>query len=341
MSWFNLGIEGKKYFDQHRSFTSIVTGNYVSKVLYKNFIKDCPLNIQLREIAKKQLSPLVVSHFMPSCAETVDGIIKVSVKKEKFHYLSSRLKHHFIRDPKRHLLFIARQSATLIGYAGRKIVKLVKHQDTANLPNSVVPAIENVRVRKTVKSHLRKGEVSEVVHQMVLKKLRPICQEAVEKTINSMAEKGIAKAYDFSMNKTLSIVVLPFVYSLALAVSGAVCSSSLPCAGFNDYLPHPGTLLALSAAGNAMQMGCVLWNKITRESDCIDADKERVKELAIKLTRESVSQKIKENKFLSAIQANNTSEGVDALASLLVSEMVDFYWNDLHEKKIFGVPLVS
>lgn len=337
MSWFNLGVEGKKVFDQHHSFASLITGNYVSKILYKNFIKDLPLNIKLRDLAKEQLSPTVISQFMPSSADAAEEILKVSLKKEKFYYLSSRLKHHFRQDPKRHLIFIARRSVNLIGFVGRKIVKSIKKRgcgkqkgDSATTP-----------VSHEIKKHLKKGEVSDAIHQMVLMNLRPICEETVQKTIDSMANKSIERVYDFSVKKALSIVVVPAVYSLALAVSETVCSANLlPCADFS-YLPQATTLLALSAAGNALQMAGVLWNEITKESDTIDADKERAKELAIKLTRESVSKKIRENELLSAIEANKTSEDVDALVSLLVFEMVDFYWKDLHHKKILGLPLVS
>jgi hypothetical protein len=342
MSWFNLGIEGKKYFDQHRSFTSIITGNYLSKILYKNFIKDHPLNTQLRDLAREQLSPVVVSQLMPLSTDAADEILKISVKKEKFRYLSSRLKHHFMKDPKRHLLFIVRRSAHFMRFAGGKVVKSIKNRGDANVISNSGIALVNAPGNHVVKKHLKKGEISDAVHQVVLERLRPICEEAVQKGINSMADRSVAKAYDFSIKKTLSIVVVPFVYSLALAVSETVCrTGSLPCADFSSYLPHPATLLALSAAGNAMQMAGVLWEEITKETDEIDADKEKAKELTIKLTRESVSKKIRENKFLSAIEANTTSEEVEALASLLISEMVDFYWKDLQNKKILGLPLVS
>jgi hypothetical protein len=70
-------------------------------------------------------------------------------------------------------------------------------------------------------------------------------------------------------------------------------------------------------------------------------DKEEVKNLAFKFAKKSMSKKISENKMLSYIGVNKTQEDVDKLVNLLVTETIDFYWNDFHETKILGLPLVS
>ncbi|MBA3817225.1 MAG: hypothetical protein H0X29_12060, partial [Parachlamydiaceae bacterium] len=157
--------------------------------------------------------------------------------------------------------------------------------------------------------------------------------------------------YDFSIKKIFTLVSLPIIYGLVLAglEKTAQYYSGNPVALHLTYgadlagdTISPSSLLWLMTASNAVDVGYIFWKTMRpKHSLSNDFDKEEVKNLAFNISKESISKKIQENSFIMWSGTMETPEEIEALTKGLISEAIDFYWNDLTNIKFLGLPLVS
>lgn len=332
MSLFSIGVRGSELVDQHSTFMGICTGSIISKYIFEKAIKPNSLNKILRDTAVSHFSSLTESQWEPAAKKISQKILEVSINDEKLHYVSGKLKEQFLSSPTEHFINLSKIAA----YAAKKMAKKALKSNGSS-ENSM-----DSEKRKAVLEKVICGKLTEAIQDVVLHSLTPICEKAVEKALIAATKAVGEKAYDFTVNKACSIVVLPLIYGVARTTLEAVGNYfQIPLAASLNYLPNTYTILGISALGNTVQMGGVLWNEFRKPSDKTDMDKEEVRNLAFKFAKKNMSKKISANKMLSYIGANKTQEDVDKLVDLLVNETIDFYWNDFHETKILGLPLVS
>lgn len=360
MSWFRLSLQGKDCLSLHQQISSICTGSAISTYAFETLLKHNPVNMRIRKAVVEQLSRVIAPQLMPISKEATEKILLISLQKEKLVYLTYKLKDKFMESPRENLMAITKQSAHMLASSARNTVGMIpnpfvkseKSGSESLLPSSqskeeaiTFYAFVRPEDAKNIVGLIKQQKFSEAVHQMILSSLRPVCEKAVQQSILSLTKAGSEQAYDYTLKKMLSIVLVPAIYSIGLKAFEWAVEESDGTSYFHgldlDAVPRPSTILAVSAVGNALQMGRAIWKESRKEHDRYDLDKEEVKKLALKHAKKPVLQKLQENKVLLFTGVLQKPENVELIVETLINETIELYWNDLHQTKVLGLPLVS
>lgn len=332
MSWFSLSVQGKGVVDQYSSVTSYFTGNFISNFIYEKAIKNNPLNILVRETAINQLASVAAPQLEPVTKKISNKILKTTFNEEKVLYAFTKLKEKFYASP---TAFFTNTSKFTF-YLSKELAKKMANKMVGSPQGQPQGTAQSSLV---MPQKLSRQEFLDAFQATIVQSLTPMCEEAVQKALVGATKATGEKVYDFTVKKTCSITVMPMVYGAAY-MAFEVLGNHYQISVLN-YLPKVSTILGSSILCHAAQMASVIWEGVNKPVDKVDLDKKEIKNMALKFAQEKLSQKIGENKMLSSLGMNETAEDIDQLLNLMVTEAVDFYWNDLHETKVFGLPLVS
>lgn len=333
MSWFSLGVNGKEVIDQYASVTGYFTGGFISNYICNNMVKTNALNLLIRETATNQIASIASPRLEMATKEISKKILEATFNEKKLIYITYKLKDQFLSSPKGYMVNMTKFALYLAKELRRK------KQNTSNQTglNPIDLQLAVAIFKKTMK-----GEITEAMQSGVLHSLTPMCEEAVQKALVAATKSASEKVYDFAVRKACSIVVLPFVYGVARTALQALGSYyQIEASSVINYLPNTSTILGVSIAGHGIQMARIIWKEINKSSDKEDLDKDEVKKIATQFAKEKMSKKVSENKLLSYLGVNKAQEDIEKLIESMVSEALDFYWRDLHETKVLGLPLVA
>lgn len=371
MSWFSLSARGKEIFNTHSTVSGICTGSIAGSYLFKTVVQPSYLHTQLRNATATTVSRLLAPRLESFHIQASEHLMHMSLTKGKLKHLTGKLKESFMQDPKEYLRLAGKIGARFVQRTAKKCMKKMDmrksnkdqfpsdQQSENDVPAEakVEPSRENLRFlpgkytpeqAKQIKSLMKQGEIKEAIYHATFFNLKPTCDSAIQKTMNGMVKTGAGNACDFIVKKALTVACLPTLYAMALITlqwTAKQCGDETYGQLMNaaEVVPSPYTILTLSALGNAVQMTHAVWQAARQASrgDHHDNDKEEVKQIVLKHVKESVRKKLMGNQLLSEIGFTEDPQRVNTLVEALVFEAVDLYWEDLHSKKILGLPLVS
>ena len=175
--------------------------------------------------------------------------------------------------------------------------------------------------------------------------LQPHSERAVKSAITSAAKTGIGMGIDFGVKKLITVATLPILYGLArgglqLAVNQLPDTPwSETIANGTSYLPSISTVLWGSAAVHVGLMGYIFWRAIRQSSNAPGSDKKEIKELVLRLSKNSLMKKIDENPLFKTVGIEMESSTKERLATQLIEQAVDLHWPKLTRTKLMGIPL--
>jgi hypothetical protein len=335
MSWFGLGIQGKSVVDQYSSITGYFTGNVISNYIYDKLIKDNSLNLFVRQQAVNSLAFVASPQLQPTSKKISKTILENTCTQEKLKYAVKEFKKRFLSAPMEY----TSKMTKLAWYVA------TRSNGTENGQSPVGPAnngTSRLELFWSFRQQIREGEFSTAVQTAIINSLTPICEEAVQKALVAGTKAAGGKTYDFSVKKACSITVMPLVYTTAcMALEALGDYYQVPIAGYMNHLPSSSTILKGSILVHAAQMAGTIWQEMSKPVETAHMDKEDVKNMVFDIVKTSMREKIKNNEMLSCMDLNKTEEDIDHLLKSMISEAVNFYWNDLNQTKVLGLPLVT
>lgn len=367
MSWFSLGLRGKEALHTHSTVSNFCTGGFASTLVFKKVVQPSSLYGKVREATITRISHLMMPKLEPVSLKVSERLLRLSLTKGKWNHLIGKYKDTFILNPKEHLHFMGKIGTHFLRKTAKVFVAKITRQTNSSSPSisqdssqikiavmpmkhkiAFLPGRYTIEEAKIIKDFAKKGHFSEAIHQAAFFSLKPTFDKAIYAAMNAMVKNASGKTCDLAVKKLLNVTIFPIFYTGVLAVIkfaadhwGEETHSQL--ADIADRAPRPSTILALSAVGNAAQMAHEIWKatKQAAKADQHDCDKEEVQKIVLKLILNSARRKLENNQFLTEIGANSDPQKIDAMIETFVVEAVDLYWNDLHNKKILGLPLVA
>jgi len=368
MSWFSLSERGKEVFSTYSTISGLCTGNTVGTYLFNKFVQPSYLQTRLRNATAGVASRLMASKVDQLSVQASDRFLQISLTKGKWKHLRGKLKESFLQDPKEYLLLIGKIGTHLFKQKVQSYVKKTGRCGTAEPPSSDQQMEEDVvsntevskeKIRffpgtyapeqaKQIKSLIKQGNFKEAIYQAIFSNLKPTCDHAIQKSLNTMVKNAAGGGCDFVVQKGLMVACLPTIYAATLftlqwAAKQCGDETYTRLTQTVEAIPTPYTMLAISTLANAAEMTHIVWQTVKQASrgDSYDKDKEDVKQMILKHVKDSASKTLMDNQFLSEIGLTKDPEKAKGLVETLVSETVDLYWDDLHQKKILGLPLVT
>lgn len=371
MSWFSLSMRGGEIANTYSTISGICTGNVAANYLFDKLVKPSSLHTRLRNAASSAVSRCVASRLEPLSVQASDRFLEVSLTRGKWKQLTSKLKESFMQDPKEYLRLAGKIGVHFFQKAARKCIlkKDEPIQPSCSSPSEPEPSCDSqkdeIKVTKQsirflpgkytpeqakqIKGLLKQGSIREAIYQATFFNLKPTCDNTMRKGMNGMVRNLSDNAYDVAVKKILTVTCLPAIYAATFAAlqwTAKQCGEEEAYAQLThaaEMVPSPYTILTLSAIGNTAQMIHAVWQTAKQSSlgDRHDHDKEEVKQTIFNKVRESATRKLMNNQFFSEIGLAKDSHKVEALVESLVSEAVELYWEDLHNKKVLGLPLVA
>jgi hypothetical protein len=187
------------------------------------------------------------------------------------------------------------------------------------------------------------GLFQEITKTVIIFSLEPFCKKVVKNGLRIFVQKQIEKNFDSIWGKGISLAAITGLYHIAL--------SALKCPVLNrnsllqhsidsvtPYLPSPTTLMSVLTAFHVAKMIHIFWKT---DFDEEDSDKEEVKQLIVEQTKQPIKAALEEKPTYKVLHHFLKEEKMDALISFLVKELIDHcYWENLHQTRIFNIPLV-
>lgn len=345
MSWFSVGMHGKNAWQFHGSMGRIISGEFISDFVYRHAIHHNPINSYVRSVSTNYFRNLALPKVLPASKDIAQRVITRTLTPEKMIFVKQRLLEKYTQSSIKQLALVGKEVAKLgfrnltSRFFGANLNGGVKKgEDLQLVPFEHDSQAYNAKAIK----FLKRGSFSDATLIFAESMLLPVCDQAVQKALAGMTKAAVESAYDLTLKKTCSLVVMPLMYSVFfLAMETLNTNYEMPIIEHQEYLPTPFTILSLVTAANALHLGKCIWDESKKHQGTVDLDKEEVKKLAFEKARKEMSQKLKENNLLTSLEMNKTQEDVDNLVKVFISELVDFYWKDLHETKVLGLSLVA
>jgi hypothetical protein len=347
MSWFSLSVHGNNAWNTHGSIGRLISGEFIADSVYHHTLRSNSVNLRMRSALTNFFSAWALPKVSPASRIIAQKVVAKTLTPEKLNFLKQRLFEQYSSSSS---MDLARFGKNVIKFSFRNVTSRFfcnkSNNETEKINSSSMSEEDKQIYSDKALQYLRKGNFTDAVLVFAELMLLPICEKAVLKTIEGVAKAAAEKSYDLTVKKTCSLVVMPLMYSIFLMAMEAGMNTlnydyqtSMP--DYEKYFPKPVTILSITAMANAIHLGKCIWEESKNHKGTVDFDKEEVKKLAFEKAKTSLAQKLKENEFLTTLEMNHTEENIDNLVKIFVSEMVGFYWKDLHETKVLGLPLVA
>lgn len=376
MSWFSLTVSGKQIWDSHSFLNNLVSGGMIGKFIMDSGVKKTTYYQLARERISTFLSLYFCEKLTPYNKKVAVTLLQESINKEALiqvsKALTNRLRHvskddlawafkgsyealkvlshgtynylsnpHIYKSYLLSLLQVHKNQLITRDFGGKELSeeevnKIVDHV-AANYSKEDSEILFNL---------LKEFKFTEFGCKAVILSLEPVCEKAVKAVITSTAKAGVGLGMDLTVKKVITIATLPLIYAITRSAF-QMSADYLPpnpimesiSEGAANYLPSIGTVIWGSAAMHLGIAGYLFWNTVNDSSSKVINDKVAIKELAIKLSKNSIARKIDEHPLLKMIGLKLEPETVDQLATMLIQQTVEFYWPKLSQTKFLGIPL--
>jgi len=196
---------------------------------------------------------------------------------------------------------------------------------------------------------LLKGEehIENLAKQQLIISLEPLCAKALKAAFKSLVKIGIEKAYDKLWKKIFSVAGATIIYKVALRVFAGLGSLSDE-SGFkwtfeliHNTLPSPSNTLTILTTLHVAKMANIFWVTTRFKPKRSDLNKAEIKALLIKLTKEPIKRALEKKNAHKLFWGTFSEKRMDIFIGLLLSAIVELYWDDLHEIYFLNIPLVT
>jgi hypothetical protein len=363
MSWYSLSVHGKLRWDSQSYISGIFTGQIIAGIAYHRLVENNCLHKRIRSTVSSCVSSFVAPKLAPTSREITATILEHAMQKQKLKYVASRVFEHMWQFTVKDFFNYSKNgfcsfAESVRGYwsrtddaKGEKVKEVAPTEPKAGKLVKMfgwIKANYKSKEAEIIFNLIKGGRFFDAAQAMTIFSLRPVCENAVHASMTALVKTSTDKAYDFAIKKSFSIVAMPLLYFIGIKVLefGAQVYTgddnaldSLNASA--EYIPSTSTVLTATAAAHALDVASAVWSAIKMPRERKDVDKEEIKILALKLAKEPIARKLKENSMLCFYGIANDSERVDAIVKTLINEIIDFYWEDLHKTKVLGLPLVS
>lgn len=348
MSWFSLIQAEKSVIHSQQFFNSTLTGQFIGDYAVKHILKSSQTYLNVREaisqfFSKKLYSPLDKLNDEIS-EKLLTRIIQGKTFPQIFPELFTRCQCKAL-DPKLH------ENCTPSdehehkheGSAPEgKITHLVNHifdqflANDGNAFNSWINAFE-------------KGEeaLGLIAQKALISSLKPFCKKAIKASFKVLVKTGIENAIDGACSSGISIVTLSAIYRLALSALGCAADYchdtpvSKIIAFMEDYLPSPYKTLSVLTAIHVAEMGLLYWKTRGLRLTHTDLNKKQFKAIVLDHVKEPIHHALKNKELYKIMHLTFSAEKIENFVALLLNEIIDNHWDQLHQIRFLNLPLVT
>lgn len=182
--------------------------------------------------------------------------------------------------------------------------------------------------------------------KIIANDLQPLCQKAIKKGFKVLLQKGVESGIDAALERSISIAVIAGVYQLGIGLLGMAHVSKNSPVGrsiefMQTYLPKPATTLASLTAIHAAEMILIFWKTQCLELKNTDLNKKQVKQLIQDYTQEPIKNSLKDKLIYRAAYQTIGEENINAFIALIISEIINSQWENMHNIRFLNLPLVT
>lgn len=346
MSWFNISLHAKQSWDSHCSFKKIITGSLLGHIVVDKGLKKWPTYCKLRDSFALQTADYLTAQAADMNRVVANKLLEKIFHKEQIEKLGALLKNRAlqisIKDLK-NISWCGFSATSNLLFSNKIPPPPNENKSSTQITKELITYLyKNFSKQKILELAimLKDRKLTEFAQSILTASLQPVCEKAVQSGLHSLVKTSVSFTTDFSIKLIASIFSQALFYkAMALAIQQAALmlnnTSILPAPdAFNINI---STLLSISAIFHTSMVALfILRQKFYRCS--LTSDKEKLQELAIHFTKESIRQKLKSNPLVIYLEIDDNA--IDSLTEKILEETVNFTRSALAEKSILGLPLV-
>ena len=344
MSWFSLIQAEKSVIHSQQFFNSTLTGQFIGDYAVKHILKKSQSYLHIRKTISQFFSKQLYSPLDSTNAEISEKILTRIIQGKTFPEIFPELFprcHSKALDPKFPKACKSPPENDIQAPEG-KMTQLINHifdqflANDGNAFNSWIHAFE-------------KGEeaLELIAQKALIASLKPFCKKAIKASFKVLVKTGIENAIDGACSSGISILVISAIYRVAL---GALCSAADFCREtpmsktlnfIQNYLPSPYKTLSVLTGIHVAEMGHVFWKTKNLHLTNTDLNKKQFKLTIIDLVKEPIRHALKEKEIYKIMNLTFSAEKIENFIVLLINEIIDNHWDQLHQIRFLNLPLVT
>lgn len=344
MSWFSLIKAEQTVLESQNFFQSALTGEFIGQFTVEQVMKKNNSYMLLRGIVSNFFSNSLSKPLESISEEVSENLLNRIVNEKNFPQFFPALLQR-IQYASQHLHPKKPASTPLI---------FEKQLDTCRIYEMVHKLFD----RRLKADHTFFNQWSQVIEESeeaiaefvkisLINYLKPFGKRAIKASFTSLIKTGIENTYDNCWKKGISVFSITTIYRLAMSIfhqTATACENTFlerPLKASQEYFPSPSTLLTLLSGIHVVEMINIFWKVEHLHLKNTDLNKEEVKAFAIAMTKEPISNALKQTELYKDLIHAFTSEKIETFIVALIEEVVDHYWDHLHNMRFLNLPLVT